>query len=146
MPDDLSAHVAPHALAALDDIERRGTGRLSLVTGNLEPVARLKLASAGIGARFPAGQGGFGSDSAVRADLPPIARARAGALWNGGEPWPAERTVIVGDTPRDIACARADGVRVVAVATGPFPAEDLRAADVVLADLSALPAALEALP
>ncbi len=142
VPADLSAHVAPHALAVLDHLESSGSGRLSLVTGNLEPVARLKLGSARIGARFAAGQGGFGSDSAIRSELPPIARARAGAAWNGGAPWPAERTVIVGDTPRDIACARADGDHVVAVATGPFAAGDLGDADVVLEDLSALPEAL----
>jgi phosphoglycolate phosphatase len=41
---------------------------------------------------------------------------------------------VIGDTPRDIACARADGVRVIAVTTGPFDAEALRGADVVCAD------------
>ena len=96
------------------------------MTGNLEPVARLKLTRAGIGRHFASGQGGFGSDSEDRSDLPPIARARA-AAWNGGEPWPRERTVVVGDTPRDIACARADGVHVVAVPTGPFAAGRARA-------------------
>jgi phosphoglycolate phosphatase-like HAD superfamily hydrolase len=41
--------------------------------------------------------------------------------------------VVIGDTPRDIACARADGVHVVAVATGPYRAPELRAADRVVA-------------
>ena len=49
---------------------------------------------------------------------------------------------MIGDTPRDIACARADGVRVVAVPTGPFAAEDLGAADALIASLHELPAAL----
>ena len=40
--------------------------------------------------------------------------------------------MIIGDTPRDIACARADGVRCIAVATGPFTAAQLPGADVVL--------------
>ena len=40
--------------------------------------------------------------------------------------------MIIGDTPRDIACARADGVRCIAVATGPFTAAQLADADVVL--------------
>ena len=88
--------------------------RLSLVTGNLEPIARLKLERAGVGRFFAAGQGGFGSDHEDRGRLPAIARARA-----SDPPWPRERTVVIGDTPRDIACARADGVRVAAVATGP---------------------------
>jgi len=70
---------------------------------------------------------------------------RAGQLWNGGDAWPAEQTVVIGDTPRDIACARADGALVVAVATGPFAADDLAEADVVIEDLRQLDAALESL-
>jgi phosphoglycolate phosphatase-like HAD superfamily hydrolase len=143
VPDDLSAHVAPHAVETLQALD--GVRRLSLVTGNLEPIARLKLRAAGLGGWFADGQGGFGSDSEDRSDLPAVARRRAGAAWNGGAPWPRERTVVVGDTPRDIACARADGVRVVAVATGPFAAADLHGAYVVLEDLRGLAAALDAL-
>jgi phosphoglycolate phosphatase-like HAD superfamily hydrolase len=41
---------------------------------------------------------------------------------------------VVGDTPRDIACARADGVRCVAVATGPFAADELQGADAIASD------------
>ena len=101
-PDDLSAYVAPgvpEALAAL--ATDAAVYRQALVTGNLEPIARRKLAAAGIGDRFAPGQGGFGSDAEDRAELPAIARARAGG-------WARERTVVIGDTPRDIACARAD--------------------------------------
>jgi phosphoglycolate phosphatase len=125
-PPDLSAYVAPgvaDVLAAL--AEEPEAYRLALVTGNLEPVARRKLASARIGHYFPAGQGGFGSDAEERGELPAVARARAGG-------WARERTVVIGDTPRDIACARADGVRVIAVATGPFSAAALADADAVV--------------
>jgi phosphoglycolate phosphatase-like HAD superfamily hydrolase len=45
---------------------------------------------------------------------------------------------VIGDTPRDIACARADGVRCVAVATGAFASEALAAADAVAQDTSEL--------
>ena len=41
---------------------------------------------------------------------------------------------MIGDTPSDVACARADGVRCLAVASGPYPVEDLRGADAVAAD------------
>jgi len=41
---------------------------------------------------------------------------------------------VIGDTPRDIACARADGVRCVAVASGPFSADELASADRVVGD------------
>jgi HAD superfamily hydrolase (TIGR01549 family) len=121
-PASLEEKVAPGIVELLPELEQQH--RLSLVTGNFEPVARLKLARAGIGEFFPAGQGGFGSDAEAREELPPIARTRAGG-------WPRERTVVIGDTPADIACARADGLRVIAVTTGPFSASDLAAADVV---------------
>jgi phosphoglycolate phosphatase-like HAD superfamily hydrolase len=138
-PDDLSHRLAPGIVELLDALGGRDDlFRLSLVTGNLEPVARLKLARAGIGHRFPAGQGGFGSDHASRAELPPIARARM-----SDPPWPRERTVVIGDTPRDIACARADRVRVAAVATGPFAVELLADADAVADDARSLLPVLE---
>ena len=131
--DDLSAFVAPgvpELLSALAD--RPSEFRLSLVTGNLEPIAHL-LARARIGAFFARGQGGFGSDSEHREELPAIARARAAS-----PAWPRERTVVIGDTPRDIACARADGVRVAAVTTGWFDAAALAEADAVVDDARAL--------
>ena len=56
-----------------------------------------------------------------------------------------ERTVVVGDTPRDIACARADGAHVVAVTTGPFGADRLEGADAVIAGLGELAGALDSL-
>jgi phosphoglycolate phosphatase-like HAD superfamily hydrolase len=99
---------------------------LTLLTGNYEPVARLKLARAGIGRYFPAGQGAYGSDSDDRAALPAIARRRAGTL---GRPYPREKTIVIGDTPRDIACARADFLHCAAVATGPFGVDELQDAD-----------------
>jgi phosphoglycolate phosphatase len=134
-PDDLSACVAPGIAELLERLGARTDTILSLVTGNYEPIARLKLGAAGIGGWFARGQGGFGSDHESRAELPAIARQRAGALRAGAEgPWPRERTLLIGDTPRDIACARADGVRVVAIATGPFEASALTAADAVASD------------
>lgn len=130
-PDDLTAHVSPGMGEVLAELAARDGVRLSLVTGNLEPVARLKLDRAGLGHHFERGQGGFGSDDEDRSLLPGIARARAGG-------WPRERTVVIGDTPRDIACARADGVGVVAIATGPYPADALSDADHVVGSAAEL--------
>ena len=107
--------------------------RLSLVTGNLEPIARMKLGRAGVGHYFEALRGGFGSDDEDRGRLPAIARGRA-----SDPPWPRERTVVIGDTPHDIACARVDEVRVAAVATGPFAITELADADAVVDDAHAL--------
>jgi phosphoglycolate phosphatase-like HAD superfamily hydrolase len=136
-PADLSARVAPGVVDILPRLAARPEDfRFSLVTGNFERIARLKLARAGIGDWFPEGQGAFGSDAEDRERLPPIARARAGD-------WPRERTVVIGDTPRDIACARADGVRVIAVATGPFGVEALADADAVADSAEAIVPVLE---
>jgi phosphoglycolate phosphatase len=131
-PDDLSRFVAPGVPEVLEALAARpGEVRQALLTGNFEPIGRLKVARAGLGAYFEAGQGAFGSDAVSRARLPAIARGRAGD-------WPRERTVVIGDTPRDIACARADEVRVIAVATGPFAVEELADADAVVDDARAL--------
>ena len=140
---DLSDHVAAGVSALLEGLAARDGVRLALVTGNYEPIARLKLERAGLGHWFARGQGAFGSDSEDRAALPPIARRRAGA---DGRPFPRAHTVVVGDTPRDIACARADRLRSVAVATGPYRREDLRGADAVAADAYELADILARLP
>jgi phosphoglycolate phosphatase len=147
VPDDLSAHVAPGMAALLERLAAREDTVLALVTGNYEAIARMKLRAAGIGRFFAGGQGGFGSDHEDRAMLPAIARRRAGGAAAGGgdepEPWPRTRTAVIGDTPRDIACARADGVRVAAIATGPYGPEELRGADAVARDADELGAVLE---
>jgi phosphoglycolate phosphatase-like HAD superfamily hydrolase len=137
VPRDLADHVAPGVTEELPELAERHGTLLSLATGELEPIARLKLRAAGIGHFFALGQGAFGSDAEDRAELPMIARVRAGAR-DGGGPWPRRRTVLIGDTPLDIACARADGVRSIAVATGPYSAAELRDADHVVADFREL--------
>ena len=127
---DLRAHVADGVTELLEQLAARDDVILSLVTGNLEPIARLKLQRAGIGHFFACGHGGFGSDHEDRTELPGIARSRAGTR---GRPHPREDTVVIGDTPLDIACARADGVRCIAVPTGPYGADALAGADHVAA-------------
>ena len=119
--------VAPGAAQAIARIAAAG-GAPALLTGNLESIARAKMARAGLGGWFAAGEGAFGSDHERRDALVPVARSRAGADRRAG-------AVVVGDTPRDIACARAGGARCVAVATGPHRAGELTAADAVAADL-----------
>ena len=84
-----------------------------------------------------------GRVSAWTAELPRIARERAGAAFGDGDPFPRDQTIVIGDTPRDIACARADEVRVAAVATGPFAVEALADADAVVDDAYALLPVLE---
>ncbi|MGZ4184696.1 MAG: HAD family hydrolase [Solirubrobacteraceae bacterium] len=131
LADDLSGAVLPGVRELLNSLNEHPGVKLGLLTGNYERIARLKLARAGIGAVFAPGQGAFGSDAEDRAALPEIARRRAGLE---GTPYPRAETLVIGDTPRDIACARADGVRCVAVATGSFASEALAAADAVAGD------------
>jgi phosphoglycolate phosphatase len=139
-PHDLSHTVLPGVPELLQWLSARENVTLSLLTGNYEAIARLKLARAGVGRYFAAGQGAFGSDAEDRAALPAIARRRAGER---GAPHPRAATVVIGDTPRDIACARADGVRCFAVATGPFAVAELGDADDVADYAPALRAILE---
>jgi phosphoglycolate phosphatase len=99
---------------------------LALVTGNLEPIARRKLALRGLGGAFPAGQGGFGSDGEDRADLVRLARERAGSP-------PLEATVLIGDTPNDVQAGLSAGVRVIGVANERYPRDVLLAAGALAA-------------
>lgn len=117
---------AAHDATAATLARLRDAGQLlALVTGNLEPIARRKLAMRGLDGFFPPGQGGFGSDADLRPELVPIARARAGV---DGEPHPRGDTLLIGDTPRDVEAALADGVRCVGVTGRRFDASALRAA------------------
>ena len=116
---------------------------LGLLTGNIMEGARLKLGSVGLMDFFPIGS--YGSDSEIREDLPVVAMRRAARNW--GTVFHPSSVVVVGDTPRDVACGRHGGTRTVAVATGKYPRESLAAAgaDRVLEDLGDLDLALESL-
>lgn len=105
------------ALAARDDVQ------LSLLTGNYERTAYLKVASIGLEHHFPFGA--FGSDAEARSDLPAIGVARAKA--HTGRDFEGHDVIIIGDTEHDITCGRALGVFSVAVATGNYSRHDLAA-------------------
>ena len=107
----------------------------SLLTGNVEKLAEAKLRVAGIWHYFQ-GRGAFGSDDEERDHLPAIAAERINA--HLGLDLTPDRFVIVGDTPRDISCARHFGARVLAVASGQHTVDQLSeySPDVLLADLS----------
>ena len=106
----------------------------SVVTGNFEATALVKLESAGLGSYLS--RGAYASDSEHRPDLPAIARER----WEmaAGRTITAAQCVIVGDTPKDLECARANGMKCVLVGTGRYPVEELEywQPDACLADLS----------
>ncbi len=117
--------VFPGVLDLLDALDRETRVVVGLLTGNLVAGAELKLGASGIDfTRFRVGA--FGSDAADRRDLPPIAAHRAADLM-GGTPT-GEQIVIVGDTPADVTCAASVGARAIAVSTGFYSPDDLRAA------------------
>jgi phosphoglycolate phosphatase-like HAD superfamily hydrolase len=142
LPDDLSGAVLPGVRDLLAWLAGAPDVRLGLLTGNYEAIAELKIARSGLDRFFAPGKGAFGSDAEDRNALPAIARRRAGT---SGAPYPRGDTIVIGDTPRDIACARADGVRCLAVETGFFEADALAGADAVVRDAAELRPALERL-
>lgn len=119
----------PGVVALLEALEARREVALGLLTGNIEEGARLKLAAAGLGTVFEVG--GYGSDAEEREEIARIAVERGRRHYGAGI------VLVVGDTPADIACARAVGGRSLAVATGRHGAAELEAAGAhaVMADL-----------
>jgi phosphoglycolate phosphatase len=105
------------ALAQRDDV------LLALLTGNIEPGARLKLGPPELNAYFPFGA--FGSDSARREELPPIAVARASQ--RHGHDIAGRDVVILGDSIYDVRCGVPHDATTIAIASGRTPAELLRA-------------------
>ncbi len=111
--------------------------RSSLLTGNIQPAAHLKLQLVNLSEFFTELPGAFGDDSHDRRELPAVASARINAQLKL-ELRPAQ-FIIIGDTPNDIACANFFGARSVAVCTGRYDNQDSLAAhrpDALLADLS----------
>ncbi|MBV9998845.1 MAG: HAD family hydrolase [Verrucomicrobia bacterium] len=125
--------ILPGVMQVLDRVAHAGVG-LGLLTGNLRRGADLKLGAHGIKRFFEFGA--FGDDDFDRNNLGPIALERAQAWYKTR--FSPEETYVIGDTPRDVACARAFGARAVAVATGQYSSEELAATqpDFLFADLS----------
>ena len=130
------SRVTLHAgVAALVEALAARTGCVvGLLTGNIEAGARIKLRPTGLLPRFRLGA--YGSDEADRTRLPAVAARRAEALF--GRAFRGRDLVIIGDTPRDVACARAFGAACVAVATGRHDVQHLAACapDFVFPDLT----------
>jgi phosphoglycolate phosphatase-like HAD superfamily hydrolase len=126
----------PGAREALAALEREPRYLNSLLTGNVEPAARLKLRLTGLDGFFRL-PGAFGEESHDRRDLPAVARERISRHLN--RDLGPDQLIVIGDTPNDIACARHFGARAVAVATGRSHTADelLRySPDAVLPDLT----------
>lgn len=125
LPQQLRAG-SPRVLAGVEAVLDAIAGRaaVGLGTGNVEPGAQAKLEAVGLRPRFSFG--GYGSDHEDRAELLRVgARRGAAGLGRAVETC---RVLVVGDTPRDVAAARAIGAECLAVATSWFDEDTLRAA------------------
>jgi len=127
-------HVKAGVRRALDHLQSDGHSLLGLLTGNIEEGARIKLGAFGLDSYF--GVGAFGDDSEDRNKLLPIAVEKMHRL--NSRKIDFQDCVVVGDTPRDVECAKPYGALAVAVATGPYTTDALSdaGADVVFEDLS----------
>ncbi len=123
---------AAEALAAIAAIAatggRRGGGPVvqSVLTGNIRPLAEVKLGALGLAGHLDLDAGAYGDAHEERAELVLLARRAAAAAYQAD--FGGEATVVIGDTPFDVAAALACGARAVAVATGGFTAGQLAAA------------------
>ena len=133
---ELRAHtVACPGVEALVGKLAQAGARQTVVTGNLASIARHKLEAAGLVPPIEPEFGGYGDSAPTRAAVARVALDRLSAA--GWQP-DLDTVWIVGDTPRDLACARAIGVRCALVATGRRPVGELDGleADIMLPDLS----------
>ena len=123
--DKVDALPGAHAVvgALIKRAEQHGDVALGLLTGNTETTAYLKLSRIGLDHAFDLGA--FGSDAEDRNALPAIAAQRANE--RHGRTFAPADVVVIGDTPRDVECARHFGARAVAVATGHYDREQLAA-------------------
>lgn len=132
-------HAMPGVREALGALAGREGVTQSLLTGNIEANAALKLAAFGLDSLVDLEIGGYGSDPhEARSDLVAVAREKAVRLRDVHVE--AGETVLIGDTPLDVRAAHEAGARAVAVATGPYTAAELReaGADGVLEDVTSM--------
>ncbi|MES2661202.1 MAG: HAD family hydrolase [Verrucomicrobiota bacterium] len=105
----------------LSELASRSGATVGLLTGNTAGGAARKMRHYGLAGHFPFGA--YGCDHADRNLLGPVALERAAA--HAGRKFTAAETLVIGDTPKDIACAHAIGARCLAVSTGRFSAKEL---------------------
>jgi phosphoglycolate phosphatase-like HAD superfamily hydrolase len=132
---------APELVAAL---AAHPDALLGLVTGNVRPLADLKLRAVGYDTSLFR-VGAFGDQSEARADLPPLALTEARDL--SGVLFKGKQIAILGDTPADISCGRGLGARSISVATGWIAADELAThnPDHLFADFSDTQAVVDAI-
>lgn len=142
-PAPLAAPVEalPGAAAALAALH--GRAHQSVLTGNIRPLAELKLRTAGLDTHLDLDAGAYGDIHEIRAELVDVARQAAKARY--GADFSGESTILIGDTPLDVEAALARGARAIAVATGSYAQSELADAHATLPDLTDTAALLAAI-
>jgi len=140
---DTTVRPLPGATELLQSLAADAEVGCSVVTGNLEPMAQVKLQAAGLYSYLC--RGAYGSDSPRRADLPAIAKRRCEAAM--GTSFAISDCIVIGDTPRDLEAARHNQMKCILIATGRYTAEELLSckAEMCLPDLTDTAAVLQAL-
>lgn len=130
---NIQLDVLPGVVELLEKLKEQNIP-MGALTGNVEGLAWMKLHKAGLKEYIQFGA--FGSQAHIRAELVEIARKNAHKTL--GKEFRTGDFVIIGDTPKDIQCARDAGIGVAAIATGKFSYEELAKAkpDVLVHDLS----------
>ena len=139
------ARLMPGVRELLEALTARPEARTGLLTGNVEPGARIKLDRFGLTGYFDFAISCFGSDDIDRYRLPALALERARRIL--GASIAGRQIVLVGDSEHDVLCGRSIGARAVAVGTGWTSAATLRSLrpDAFLEDLSDTPRAIDAI-
>ncbi|HUY06963.1 MAG TPA: HAD family hydrolase [Acidimicrobiales bacterium] len=137
--------VLPGVCEALDAVDAIGEIEQTLLTGNLEENARIKLEVFGLDRRFDFAVGAFGSDHIERTRLVPVVLERFWRLRQ--RKISPHEVLVIGDSPNDLACARAGGTRCLLVATGRSSFDELSGLepDFVMEDLKDTSAFVQAL-
>lgn len=140
-----SADLKPGVIQLLEELYKQEDVVLSLLTGNCQGAARLKLATHGLEKYFVFEAGAFGDRAKHRDELPAL--AVEAAKHHRGHDFRGKNVVVIGDTPSDVRCVKSIDAKVVAVATGSYSPEELRAEgpDFLFNDLSDMPQVLSAL-
>jgi phosphoglycolate phosphatase len=136
--------VLPGVQRLLEALSKQPEFSLGLVTGNVREAVPHKLRAVGIDPGLFT-FGAFGSEHPERNALPGLALSRLEKVL--GKSIAPERVLVIGDTPRDIACARHAGLKVLCVTTGHFDREVLafHEPDFLLDDLTDTSAVLKLL-
>lgn len=118
-----TAVLLPGVKQLVDELADRDDLTIGLLTGNYPETGRLKIESAGLDPDVFT-IAAWGCDGATRRDLPVVAMRRLHE--HSGRTITGEHTVIIGDTPHDIDCAKHHGCRSIGVATGAFTVDVLQ--------------------